>query len=132
MASQILSGSGNLSYTNNTGQNVRIVIVYMSSPVGQKGISISWAEISASADTAIAMGKNLAFSVGMTGPRQPKFGDDDPGIPQTIAASGMIPFESGPDQHVTMALPSEICLAPNQTFSATCGSYNVLVIPEGG
>ena len=29
MASQVLSGASNPSYTNNTGQNVRVVINYM-------------------------------------------------------------------------------------------------------
>ena len=29
MASQVLSGTGDVTYTNNTGQNVRIVINYM-------------------------------------------------------------------------------------------------------
>ena len=29
MASQVLSGSSNPSYTNNTGQNVRVVINFM-------------------------------------------------------------------------------------------------------
>ena len=30
------------------------------------------------------------------------------------------------------ALPTEIMLRPGQTFSATCGVYNVVVIPENG
>jgi len=29
MAAQVLSGSGNVSYTNSTGQNVRLVINYL-------------------------------------------------------------------------------------------------------
>ena len=29
MASQVLTGTGDVTYTNNTGQNVRIVINYM-------------------------------------------------------------------------------------------------------
>ena len=29
MAAQVLSGSGNVTYTNSTGQNVRLVINYL-------------------------------------------------------------------------------------------------------
>ena len=43
MASQVLSGSGSVSYTNNTGQNVRIVINFMSgTSVGGLGWLVGW------------------------------------------------------------------------------------------
>ena len=66
MASQVLSGSSNVSYSNNTGQNVRIVINYMagatvSGAPQYQSISMSWAGVSASAPFT-AMGRNLAFN----------------------------------------------------------------------
>jgi hypothetical protein len=127
MASTILNGSNNLTYTNNTGQNVRIVINYMQTADTSTGsIGLSWGNgASAAAATATAFGKNVAFSTGMISDvKNSKY--------NIINANGMIPFESGPSQHTTQALPSEIMLAPGQTFSATCGAYNIVVIPEAG
>jgi len=60
MASQVLSGASNPSYTNNTGQNVRIVINYMSG-TANGGIVLNWAGVSVSALLA-AIGRNLATS----------------------------------------------------------------------
>lgn len=77
MASQVFSGSSNPTYTNNTGQNVRVILNFLSSAT-----TISWAGVSATSST-------------------------------------------GP-------LPKEIILAPNQTFSAICGPYNIAVIKEDG
>lgn len=37
MASQILSGPSNPTYTNNTGQNVRVILNFLSNPT-----AISW------------------------------------------------------------------------------------------
>jgi hypothetical protein len=77
MASRVISGSSNPSYTNNTGQNVRIIFNFLSKPT-----SVNWAGVSASAT-------------------------------------------SGP-------LPQEVMLAPNQSFSAICGPYNIAIIKENG
>jgi len=77
MASQVISGNSNPTYTNNTGQNVRVILNFLSRPT-----TVSWAGVSSNAS-------------------------------------------SGP-------LPSEVLLAPNQTFSAICGPYNILVIKEDG
>lgn len=33
---------------------------------------------------------------------------------------------------ISVALPLEIFLAPNESFSAICGAYNIVVIPEEG
>ena len=48
MASQVLSGSSNASYTNNTGQNVRVVISYMSNCT-----SISWAGVTVTGSSSV-------------------------------------------------------------------------------
>ena len=121
MASQVLSGSSNPSYTNNTGQNVRVVINYMLGVgFGIPGsadrfgtirgrtscdLSINWAGVGLNSSTIngkIAIGRNLATSSGTN-----------------RTADGV-------------GLPTEIMLAPGQTFSAVCEVYNIVVIPENG
>lgn len=77
MASQVISGASNPTYSNNTGKNVRIILNFLSNAT-----SVNWAGVSAV-------------------------------------------LSSGP-------LPSEIMLAPNQSFSATCGPYNIVVVKEDG
>jgi hypothetical protein len=59
MASQVLSGSGNPSYTNNTSQNVRIVINYMNATAA-KEITINWAGVSITETNVESFGKNIA------------------------------------------------------------------------
>ena len=102
MASQVLSGSSNVSYTNNTGQNVRIVINYMQTTSAPYRLSMNWAGVSLPAITVsspYAIGRTIGLSAG--------YGEQ-------------------------RAAPSEIMLAPGQTFSAVCGQYNIVVIPEAG
>lgn len=53
MASQVLSGAANASYTNNTGQNVRLIINYM-----QNVTSMTWAGVSVSAEST-TIGKDI-------------------------------------------------------------------------
>jgi len=129
MASQVLSGVSNPSFTNNTGQNVRVVINFMKSihsgsgnTGNNTGITINWAGVSASAQNAIAIGRNIAFSTGS--------GTETPGL--TITANNMTVFESADAQKSNQALPTEIMLKNGETFSATCGAYNIVVIPEAG
>jgi hypothetical protein len=114
MASQVLSGSSNFSYTNTTGQNVRVIINYMRGVSTGSGlqISMSWASVTIS-DTVTAIGRNLAF------------------VGSTSSANNAQVGQSG----ITLqpaAFPTEIMLANGQSFSASCGAYNVVVIPEAG
>jgi hypothetical protein len=105
MASTVLSGSSNATYTNSTGQNVRVVINYMTSPT-----AMSWSGVSVTAAGLNSIGRNLAF-----------FSD------VTTSANNAFSTTTG-----TAALPTEIMLAAGQTFSATCGAYNIVIIPEAG
>jgi hypothetical protein len=105
MASTVLSGSSNATYTNSTGQNVRVVINYMAAPT-----AISWAGVSVTATGLISIGRNLAF-----------YGQSR----SANNASSIV--ENGGS-----ALPTEIMLAAGQTFSTTCGAYNIVIIPEAG
>jgi hypothetical protein len=112
MASQVLSGSSNVSYTNNTGQNVRIVINYMASPT-----SMSWTGGgSVTATNVLAIGRNLAFNVGTT--------------VTAISTNNASPTEVS--ESTNFAFPTELMIASGQTFAASCSSYNIIVIPEAG
>lgn len=53
MASQVLSGASNASYTNNTGQNVRLIINYMSNVT-----SMTWAGVTVTASST-TIGKDI-------------------------------------------------------------------------
>jgi hypothetical protein len=123
MASQVLSGTGNVSYTNNTGQNVRVIINFMGSktttqPGGSQTneMTISWsgASVSQFAGTgasAFSIGRNLAFSSNTSG---------------GVSANNY----SGSSNVV--GFPTELMLASGQTFSAICAGYNIVIIPEAG
>ncbi len=144
MASQVLSGSGNVSYTNNTGQNVRVIINYMQgtataptgtpptqSTSGTTGITLSWSStgggtVSVNAPGSLAIGRNLAFS---------HAGGEDlftSGSGLTLSSNNMVTYESGASQRSNNGLPTEIMISPGQTFSASCSAYNIVCIPEGG
>ena len=181
MASQVLSGASNPSYTNNTGQNVRVVVNYMGgtpfvparfetrtafnnttfqvevAPVVPSTITINWAGVSVSNSSNtgnIAIGRNLAVSqlfrdTAMGGtqfvrvadlrPGQPGYVDDGPrfanqvfepvGVNNSVALAAIANNASGPGG---VSLPTELMLAPGQTFSAVCGVHNIIVIPEAG
>lgn len=66
MASQILSGASNPSYTNNTGQNVRIIINYMYSDSNDV-ITLNWAGVSITEGSIEAIGKNIASATAFYG-----------------------------------------------------------------
>ena len=128
MASQVLSGSSNVSYTNNTGQNVRIVINYMKAaaqtPLGNKPylISMSWAGVSISGpqnSSSYAIGRNLAYNnFGSGGISANNFSTD---AEINLNTSG------------NPGLPTELMLAPGQTLAITgINAYNIVVIPEAG
>lgn len=181
MASQVLSGASNPSYTNNTGQNVRVVINYMEGtpftparfgtrPFGGFGggqqflisnavpatLTINWAGVSVSNQSSngnLAIGRNLAYSQ--------LYRDTASGGTQSVfvglqrTPSGDIAFDSDGDANeifqavgvnnavaltavsnnavgTGIQLPTELMLAPGQTFSAVCGVHNIVVIPENG
>lgn len=62
MASQVLSGASNPSYTNNTGQNVRIIFNFLSNAT-----SVNWAGVSVNASSGplpgeVMLAPNQTFS----------------------------------------------------------------------
>ena len=54
MASQVLSGSSNPTYTNNTGQNVRLLMNYISNCT-----SMTWAGVTINRSTSSTVGKDI-------------------------------------------------------------------------
>ena len=135
MASQVLSGTSNPTYTNNTGENVRVVINYMLSPS-----SMTWAGVVIGGPTSniLAIGRNLAFSGGVSAPSTTGSGGGGSAtiaLPVSVAlsANNMVMRDGSLTSELTnQALPTEIMLAPGQVFSAICGVYNIVVIPEAG
>ena len=111
MAADVRSGTGNITYTNTTGQNVRVIINYMSSPT-----AISWTGASITASNVLAIGRNLAFSAGAT--------------TASLIANNMCVTDT--NESVNVAFPTEIMLASGNTFTATFSAYNIVIIPEAG
>jgi hypothetical protein len=97
---------------------VRLVINYMKNPA-----SISWSGGSASASNVSAIGRNLAFNSGI-------FGSGTSQASVAMSSNNMCVLDGY--ETTSVALPTELMLAAGQTFSATCGAYNIVVIPEAG
>jgi hypothetical protein len=120
MAATVLSGTGNVTYTNSTGQNVRVIVNYCycsntSSYSNPNSITVSWGSGATAKSSAQAFGRNLAYVSNIPGTAN-GFGNN------MAYGSGQSP------------LPTEIMLAAGQTFSISgaIGSYNIVVIPEAG
>lgn len=140
MASQVFSGSGAFAYTNNTGQNVRVIINFIkaefanySSGTTGPSVNITWAGVTINTRAGsdkIVFGRNLAIA---------NYSSSN-NIQNTNAVldSGSSGDSNG------IAAPTEIMLAPGQTFSmqgdlnrdinlsTVITAYNIVVIPEAG
>ena len=140
MASQVLNGSGPVSYTNNTGENVRVIINYLKiNNVGPNPNNVIMSFGSASASTkfgsnpkSTTLGKNLGYVF-----RLATAGGS------ALQANNAETDDFAFDNDDGFALPTEVMLAPNETFSISMqntqfgfsnaiGSYNIVIIPEGG
>lgn len=128
MASQIFSGGKNFSYTNNTGQNVRIIINYFQGNTFNYTTTMSWAGITITMPQAspLRFGRNLAFVNSSNGT-------------SPLSANNMQGSAGG----FNGALPTEIMIASGQTFAITgadgalggdaaIDAYNIVIIPENG
>ena len=119
MAAQVLSGSGNVSYTNSTGQNVRLVINYLQvsavSTFSIPGVSIDFGT------NGGTYGKTLAYRTNS--------GSD--------AQESSMAWDSS-DRQTVEAIPLEVALANGGTFSINASTstwiegYNIIIIPEAG
>ena len=124
MAAQVLSGSGNVSYTNSTGQNVRVVINYLLNANYEGTMTFQGVTVTLPKDTVY--GKTLAF--------KDDYGGGDPGSVTQVMAAGI---QAGASQRT--AIPLEIALSNGETLSISNSSsstyidgYNMIIIPEAG
>ena len=124
MAAQVLSGTGNVTYTNSTGQNVRLVINYLK--IGNKGgdMTVSFAGNSITLEANMVYGKTLAYR-NSSGEANATFSMAAPNPGHSVSQIN--------------PLPLEIALANGDTFSATGNSnnqgidgYNIIIIQEAG
>ena len=128
MASTVLSGTGNVTYTNSTGQNVRVVINYMAGPgfdnISTGAWTMSWAGVSIQLVRGFTIGRNLAFA-------------------KTVSdlAGGFATGAGANNAYIGIdgAAPTEIMLSTGQTFATavvnpknSLGAYNIVIIPEAG
>lgn len=165
MASQVLSGSSNPSYTNSTGQNVRILINYMasctsmtwagvtvtgtSSPVGKEVMTINGELRTVTAPSAFVGGGLVTVTetkpTGTLNPPDPLSGNAVIALSGSSSGGALIPAafnDSGNTQgnifYIPLTVtrggsfPSELVLSNGQSFSATSGAYNIVVIREDG
>ena len=113
MAAQVLAGTSNPSYTNSTGQNVRLIVYYL--------------ETSSSGNPSVTVGAMGAVSI----PKSSRIGKyvashNDQGSYGNNHAN-----EGG--YNTRFAFPCEFVMANGDSFSSSgVVKYNVLVIPEGG
>ena len=119
MAAQVLSGSGNVSYTNSTGQNVRVVINYLHNDSNVNPVNMTFQGVSVTIPKETKIGKSLAYSSGNLNYQGFQLGRGIFGGSEPEGA------------------PTEIALSNGETFSLFCGDpagmkYNVIIIPEAG
>lgn len=128
MAATVLNGTGNVSWTNNTGGNVRVIINYFGAnsadgTTNGKGITMNVGGATISAQYTKVIGKNLGLHSGS--------------LPSgNIAAFGQNLTVSSEDFTAEQALPVEFYLASTQRITITLtggtASYSIVIIPENG
>jgi hypothetical protein len=163
MASDVLSGSSNPTFTNPYDQNVRVVINFMYSDSEDK-IRINWAGNSVTEYNIEAIGKNIACGSAFYGDYYglgwPFFGwffglFGNARQARSALSAQNVAIKLPTTQRLfertirgwylwyrssreiagfslSIALPLEIYLSKGQTFSAICGSYNIIVLKEDG
>ena len=124
MAAQVLSGSGNVTYTNTTGQNVRIVLNYVNILTGAGDRTMSFQGVTVDLNAGTSYGKTLALN-------------DNFGGGTGVSATQTMAAQTGGGSSRT-AVPLEIAIATGETFSIThtdstrIDGYNSIIIPEAG
>jgi hypothetical protein len=139
MASQVFSGTAqpSFTYTNNTGQNVRIVINYLKveSPSGTttRTVNLSAGNLNLTYGGGttfpnFTVGRNLAFY-------NSKENTSATGVAVAVAGNNAYGNTAGgPNNNYVDGFPTELMLSSGQVFSLTNSrfSYNIVVIPEAG
>ena len=137
MESKVLTGTGSgsdgVSYTNSTGQNVRIVINYMVVTAG--GTVMSWTGDNGTAEirvnTTCTIGKDLGcISQAM------EQTDSTSGASKVITTNYGQRVSTTGGEGISAdlgGLPTEIALGPDHTFSVSyTPKYSIVIIPEAG
>ena len=121
MAAQVLSGEGNVTYTNSTGQNVRLVINYLENDISTATITYPGFSVSIPKNTKV--GKTLAYI--------------DYGYGGSTTPSVAMAYNNS--SGLKLCIPLEVALANGQTFSVNnptnssyIKGYNIIIIPEAG
>ena len=121
MAAQVLNGTGNVSYTNSTGQNVRVVVNYLFSPSSAETTFALGGWSMKSNSQEMSLGKTLAYIEGSSSNGWQN---------NQYMTSGTQDSNDG--------WPLEFALANGDTFSYTSSTrvddvrYNIIIIPEAG
>tara|TARA_R100001591_G_scaffold66943_1_gene76210 strand:- start:167 stop:541 length:375 start_codon:yes stop_codon:yes gene_type:complete len=124
MAAQVLSGSGNVTFTNTTGQNVRIVINYVNILTGAGDGTMTFQGVTVNLKAGTSYGKTLALA-------------DNFGGGTGVSATQIMSAQTGGGSSRT-AVPLEIAIAAGETFSIThtdstrIDGFNCIIIPEAG
>ena len=128
MAAQVLSGSGNVSYTNSTGQNVRLVINYLETASLDGDTTLSFPGNAITIAPYSIYGKTLAYQSQESGTVSSNQSMSVDGTAGSTAGSGVVHY-----------VPLEIAIANGETFSINNASsssyiegYNIIIIPEAG
>lgn len=162
MPAEVRSGSSNLTYVNNTTQNVRLIINYMTNVTSMTWSSSSGGNVTITA-TATNIGKDIPVSYSISNfqiflptglieltNNVNKNSNTSRGTVQfTTIATGpgrsAVP-QSATETRVPVAgtgtlsltpsanakFPTELMLASGHSFSAVCGAYNAIAIREDG
>ena len=122
MAATVLNATGNLSYTNNTGGNVRLIIYYMRSFLIPGGTGAHQITMTSGFGNSVGLvGANGQFSIGkdIAGGATVSNGISS----QNVGFNGFA---------IEGALPTQIMLANGESITAQCTGYNIAIIPENG
>lgn len=138
-SSQVLSGSGNLNYTNTTGKNVRVIINFISGTV-----NLSWGNPSSLATHGYesingSFGKNISSSstnICIIEDFQNYVSVNNGNTRYPTITINSVPSESNkfsqPASSTAQGAPIEYILSPNHVFrvEGTVTAYNILTITE--
>jgi hypothetical protein len=124
MAATVLNGKGTtFSWTNTTGQNVRVVFNYIGNITSMTIAGLTHANLSTPA--SVTIGKHLAFAQFETY-----------GYQESVSICyGQFMGNIASSSNFTAAYPTEIALTNGQSFAFTCKSatysgWHIVVIPE--
>tara|TARA_A100001234_G_C12505100_1_gene333608 strand:- start:22 stop:504 length:483 start_codon:yes stop_codon:yes gene_type:complete len=159
MASQVLSGTSNPSYTNNTGQNVRLLMNYIADCT-----SMTWAGVTVTGDSTVGKdvmtinGEIRSFEgngsssapgdLSVSSTKATGFLSSIPGVGSLIqttptrlsaaALTGLTDVATANAHYIPLTVtpggefPTELVLADGEAFSALSGAFNIVVIKEDG